>query len=298
MAKDILHVVPHEQAWAVKREGNERVSSTHSTQHDAIESAREMAKERDDIVIHRPDGTIRERVTYTGTNGGSDAAPERGERRVANRTTALEPRDLVPVGSRVSWGAVLGGAAVGLALYVVLVCLALAIGLSTVDHIRGRTFAISAAAISAVAMLCSVFLGGFVASQLTAGEQHREGAVYGILVWGTMVAVILMGSLGLGSAAALRMAGAPVSPSFSPDRMKQELTLSDQQAQRYSALVKESSTLIPDADAKQAAWWTFVAVALSLLSAVGGGIAGAGPELALERVRDTRGAVAVEPRPA
>lgn len=304
MAKDILHVVPHEQAWAVRREGNERVSSTHPTQHDAIESARELAKERDDIVIHRPDGTIRERVTYTGNgagnggNGGAGTTPVSGERHATDRTAAFEPRDLVPVASRVSWGAVLAGAAVGLALYVVLTCLALAIGLSTVDHMRGRTFAISAAAISALAMLISVFLGGFVASQLTAGEQHREGAVYGILVWGTMVALILMGGLGLGSAAALRATASPVSPAVSPDRVKQELALSDQQAQRYSAMVQESTTLVPDADAKQAAWWTFVAVALSLLSAVGGGIAGAGPEMVVERTPASRGAAVVAPRPA
>src|SRR5215204_5340851 len=70
MAKSVLHVVPHNhEDWAVKREGNERASSTHATQKEAIEAARELAKELDDIVIHRPDGTIRERVTYYGSNG-------------------------------------------------------------------------------------------------------------------------------------------------------------------------------------------------------------------------------------
>jgi len=298
MAKDVLHVVPHEQAWAVKREGNERVSSTHPTQHDAIESAREMAKERDDIIIHRPDGTIRERVTYSGGNGGSEATSNNGERRSAGRTSTIEPRDLFPVASRVSWGAVVAGAAVGLALYTVLTCLALAIGLSTADHMSGRTFAISAAAIAALALLFSVFLGGFVASQLTAREQHREGAVYGILVWGTMVALILLGGLGLGSVATLRAARAPVNPDLSPDQVKQKLALNDQQAKDYAAMAQRSTTVIPDADAKQAAWWTFVAVALSLMSAVGGGLAGAGPELELARVREGRPAVAIEPRPA
>src|SRR5262245_48597032 len=102
MAKDVLHVVPHDQAWAVRREGNERVSSTHPTQKDTIEAAREMAKERDDIVIHRPDGTIRERVTYFGT-----AEPANGETRTTTtRETELDPRDVASVGSRVSWEAV------------------------------------------------------------------------------------------------------------------------------------------------------------------------------------------------
>ncbi len=42
MAKDTLHVVPHDDSWAVKREGNERSSSTHSTQKEAIDAAREL----------------------------------------------------------------------------------------------------------------------------------------------------------------------------------------------------------------------------------------------------------------
>jgi Uncharacterized protein conserved in bacteria (DUF2188) len=40
MAKSVLHVVPHNDTWAVKREGNERASSTHPTQKEAIEAAR------------------------------------------------------------------------------------------------------------------------------------------------------------------------------------------------------------------------------------------------------------------
>src|SRR3954469_19264216 len=106
MAKDVLHVVPHEQNWAVRREGNDRVSSTHPTQKEAIEAARELAKERDDIVIHRPDGTIRERVTYMGGNGGSQEgrADTSNDSRRDSRT-AVGPSDLFSVGSRVSWAA-------------------------------------------------------------------------------------------------------------------------------------------------------------------------------------------------
>src|ERR671912_2470582 len=106
MAKDVLHVVPNDAGWGVKREGNERFSSTHGTQREAIDSARNLAHYGDDIVIHRPDGTIRERVTYTaapGTNAEAqvsevDARASDGESRAT-----LRPRDLVSVGSRVSW---------------------------------------------------------------------------------------------------------------------------------------------------------------------------------------------------
>ena len=74
MAKSVLHVVPQDQHWAVKREGSDRASSTHDTQKEAIEAARDLAKELDDIVIHRTDGTIRERVTYTGSSSNGSTA--------------------------------------------------------------------------------------------------------------------------------------------------------------------------------------------------------------------------------
>ncbi|WP_162544262.1 DUF2188 domain-containing protein, partial [Klebsiella pneumoniae] len=38
------HVVTHPDGWAVKGEGNERATSVHSTQAEAIEAAREIAR--------------------------------------------------------------------------------------------------------------------------------------------------------------------------------------------------------------------------------------------------------------
>src|SRR4029077_21020087 len=104
MAKSILHVVPHNQEWAGKREGNARATSTHATQKEAIDAARELAKELDDIVIHRPDGTIRERVTYYGSNAQSEAPAATAQTATATTTTSTElrPRDVMSVGSRVS----------------------------------------------------------------------------------------------------------------------------------------------------------------------------------------------------
>jgi uncharacterized protein YdaT len=67
------HVVPHGHEWAVRREKSERVSSIHSTQSDAIEQAVEWAENRGtEVVIHRPDGTIRDSDSY-----GKDPCPPR-----------------------------------------------------------------------------------------------------------------------------------------------------------------------------------------------------------------------------
>ena len=65
------HVVPHNGEWAVRGEGNSRVTSTHPTQANAIGAAREIAiNQRAEVVIHRPNGQIRDKDSY-----GNDPNP-------------------------------------------------------------------------------------------------------------------------------------------------------------------------------------------------------------------------------
>ncbi len=59
------HVVPYEDRWAVRREGNKRITSKHNYQDTAIRKAKRLAKKhKADVIIHRKDGTIRDRVNY------------------------------------------------------------------------------------------------------------------------------------------------------------------------------------------------------------------------------------------
>jgi len=59
------HVVPYEDAWAVRREGNKRITSKHRKQSTAISRAKTIAKKhKADVIIHREDGTIRDRINY------------------------------------------------------------------------------------------------------------------------------------------------------------------------------------------------------------------------------------------
>jgi hypothetical protein len=74
MAKRNQHVVPHPEGWAVKPEGGKRPSSVHDTQQEAIDRAREVARNQEsELFIHRPDGRIRERDSY-----GNDPFPPEG----------------------------------------------------------------------------------------------------------------------------------------------------------------------------------------------------------------------------
>ena len=59
------HVVPYEDGWAVRREGNKRITSKHRKQSTAIRKAKTLAKRKKaEVVIHRASGGIRERISY------------------------------------------------------------------------------------------------------------------------------------------------------------------------------------------------------------------------------------------
>ncbi|NND93485.1 MAG: DUF2188 domain-containing protein [Flavobacteriales bacterium] len=59
------HVVPHEEGWAVRGEGNTRITATYRYQDDAIDRARDIAQNYgSDVVIHGKDGRIRDRMSY------------------------------------------------------------------------------------------------------------------------------------------------------------------------------------------------------------------------------------------
>lgn len=74
MSKKNQHVVPHSDGWAVKGAGNQRATSVHPTQREAIETARDIARnQRSEMLIHGENGRIRERNTY-----GDDPHPPKG----------------------------------------------------------------------------------------------------------------------------------------------------------------------------------------------------------------------------
>lgn len=66
-----IHVVPHPQGWATKKEGAQRAGAVTDTQGQAIQRARQQAmREKVEVVTHRKDGTIRDSDSY-----GNDPNP-------------------------------------------------------------------------------------------------------------------------------------------------------------------------------------------------------------------------------
>ncbi len=68
------HVVPHNGKWGVRGAGNSKVTKTVDTQKEAINIARDIAKnQQSELVIHRRNGQIRDKDSF-----GNDPYPPKG----------------------------------------------------------------------------------------------------------------------------------------------------------------------------------------------------------------------------
>jgi hypothetical protein len=100
--------------------------------------------------------------------------------------------DMLGVKSRVSWSAIFGGTVIALACYIVLTLLLGAVGITLSDAgVRANSIGIGVLIAMILTMVVSLFLGGWVSSQLTAGENRQEAAIYGFLTWAAVTGVAL-----------------------------------------------------------------------------------------------------------
>ncbi|CAN5253184.1 hypothetical protein BH11PLA2_BH11PLA2_30430 [soil metagenome] len=229
--------------------------------------------------------------------------------------STVDVEDVLPVHSRVSWGAILAGAFIALSLYFLLTLLAGAIGMSISDKTTAKTITVAAAvwaiAITAVCLFC----GGLVAANFTTGENKLEAALYGILVWAVVFATIiwLMATgvrAGFGAMVGVATAGSSVAHTAALNTTQSDwesvarqagFTQSQidevkQRAQNTPAQVKAASEdpatqAKIDAAAKEASdvatkvtWWTFFGTWFAMAAAAGGGYCGAGPTFRLAPV--------------
>lgn len=68
---DDIHVVPHPEGWATKKEGASRAGGVYPTKEKAVDAGRRQAKrENVELVIHNKDGKISDSDSY-----GNDPCP-------------------------------------------------------------------------------------------------------------------------------------------------------------------------------------------------------------------------------
>lgn len=119
-------------------------------------------------------------------------------------TTRVERVDAGATGwQKVRWGAVFAGLVIALVTQMLLTVLGVAVGLTAVDPRQGTPgseFGWGAAVWGVVSLLCSLFVGGYVAGRLSGVFRKGEGAMNGVLVWALlMLATVWLVSSGVGS---------------------------------------------------------------------------------------------------
>ena len=226
----------------------------------------------------------------------------------------VETQDLLPVRSRVSWGAIAAGAVVALAVGLLLSALGTAMGLTISGRIDEQGLRTGAGIWAVVSLLIALFVGGCVASRCTVGETKSEAMAYGVLVWGVVVALMLwLAAVGLrmGFTAVISLASSPAAVELlrMSDAELRNLGLTQEQISRLRGRVNEAQaggqTLTDDGRAitddprtTSAAWWTFAGMLLSMLAAVGGAVAASGPEFSIAGFRIRTSAVGVTSFPS
>jgi hypothetical protein len=80
--KRSVHVTPRDDGWAVMREGNQRASSVHPTQKEAVKVGRHAArKDRTEFYLHNQQGEIRECESYGRDRESHGSGPREGSGR-------------------------------------------------------------------------------------------------------------------------------------------------------------------------------------------------------------------------
>jgi hypothetical protein len=204
--------------------------------------------------------------------------------------------DVAGLKSRVSWGAIAGGSLLALATYLVLGLFFAGVGLSlTQAGVQAGTATWVAVVANVISMVVALFVGGWVTTQLTAGETRQEAWIHGVLTWGVVTAVAifmvtqglqggynaLLGAALVGQNAdsanwenAARQAG--ISPQtiegwkqgLDPERLRAEAQRPENvDAARRTAMI--------------VSWSTLLGTLLSIGAAVLGALAGMGPTFRL-----------------
>ncbi len=217
----------------------------------------------------------------------------------------VRTEEVLPVRSRISWGAIFAGAMVALALYFLLTLLGAAIGLSVTGRVRPENIGSGAALWAIAVTLLALFAGGCVASQFTVGETKHEAIIYGVVVWGVVFGMLLLlttSTLSTGFHAIMGMAnvGEVATRNASPENFESAARqagmsqsdidswkekLAKAPAATGAAVTDPNNQRAATEGAAKVAWWAFLGTLLSMVAAVAGAYVGAGPKIYLMRLK-------------
>jgi hypothetical protein len=243
----------------------------------------------------------------------ANARNERAADRAAARAHDLVP-DLMGVGTRVSWSAIIAGTVVALACLLALTLFFGALGITLTDqNVREGTVQTGTLIAMIASVIVSLFLGGWVAAQMTVGENRQEAILYGVLTWGAaMLVSIAMVGMSVQVGVLAGVGGSIVVqnneriPSWETLAL-QSGTVSQAQINEWKARSDPEAVRAAAADpanrararenAMYGAWIALVSTLLSMAACIGGSLVGRGVAFHLYpvRVREERIVVPASP---
>ncbi len=215
---------------------------------------------------------------------------------VASTGSPPDVEDVRSVGTRISWGAIVAGCVLALALLFLLTVLGSAVGVSVSDRVEPANLRLGAVLWAIVTTCAALFVGGMVVSQFTVGENKWEAVVYGIIMWALLIALLLglsaagvragfntlvaMAGIADGTApadweASARRAGVPV------DQIQEWRKRLEDRAERPAHDAGSEARQTDPQAVRRVTWYAFGGIWVSMLAAAAGTLVGAGPTFRL-----------------
>jgi len=220
--------------------------------------------------------------------------------KTVNEMEEVGVEDVLPLRSRVSWGAIFAGAVMALAVYLVFTLLGGAIGLSVSSETDSETLSTGAGVWAVVTTIIALFVGGWVTSQCTVGENKMEAVVHGIITWGIvlfMTVWFVTAGMSSGFSAMWGLASFTNETAAANNASWQsmarqagvsEATIAEWEEEAAAASENMSQAANDPATREEArdyataaTWYTLLGTVLSMGAAIGGALVGAGPTFRL-----------------
>jgi ABC-type transport system involved in multi-copper enzyme maturation permease subunit len=208
-----------------------------------------------------------------------------------DHSSTVQAEDLISVGSRISWGAILGGGFVAIAIYFMCTTAGAAVGMSLSDRTASETLQRSALIWSILTFCLAMLVGGLMTSLFTVGENKVEAIFCSVIMWGFVVtAFMLLGAAG----AAAGMTGV-----IGYERATDASTRANLENAARNAGVPTTNDAAARANdprtpeqikeaAKKLSWYVFGGTWGSMIAAALGGWLGAGPTFRIVAVPNRR----------
>jgi hypothetical protein len=205
--------------------------------------------------------------------------------------------DVAQLRTRISWGAIIAGGVVALACALILTLLFTGIGLSlTATDIRSNAMEIGAMVAAVLTVIIAMFVGGWVTTQLTAGETSREAVIHGILCWAAVTgASLCMALSGVRATGYFALIGGAMVTQYATaanwEEAARQAGIPQARVDQWRADLRAGNVTAAATDpqnqeqARRAAivtaWAALIGVLLSMGAAIGGAVAGCGPHFRL-----------------